>query len=125
VPATLESVSLDRHRGDNSYTYSVSASYRYSINGHNYYNTRVGYDMGSDNIGDYHDDLVWRLERAREAGRLRVWVNPEDPAESQLVRDLRWKKSGFTWREGFVLFAVGLGILVPPTLLSAKRTTPG
>lgn len=125
VPATLESVSLDRHRGDNSYTYSVSASYRYSINGHNYYNTRVGYDMGSDNIGDYHDDLVWRLERARDAGRLRVWVNPEDPAESQLVRDLRWKKIGFTLLFGFIFFAVGLGIMLSPHLITRKRTDTG
>src|SRR5690606_38069555 len=61
VPATLESVSLNSHRGDDGYTYSVSASYRYRVNGRSYTNTRVGYDTGSDNIGDYHDDLVWRL----------------------------------------------------------------
>ena len=125
VPATLESVSLKTHRGDDSYTYSVSASYRYSVNGHSYYNTRVGYDTGSDNIGDYHDDLVWRLERARDAGTLRAWVNPDDPSESQLVRDLRWNKIGFMLLFGFIFAVIGLAIMLSPRLANRKKAASG
>lgn len=125
VPATLESVSLESHRGDDGYTYSVKASYRYRVSGNAYYNTRVGYDTGSDNIGDYHSELVWRLKRERDAGTLKVWVNPDKPSESQLVRDLRWSKIGFMLLFGLIFAVIGGAIMLSPRLASRKKTATG
>lgn len=111
VPTVLERVALRSHQGDDGTTYSVEADYRYSYGGRDYRGHRVGYDWGSDNITDYHRDLVRRLERARAQGQARVWVNPDNPSESVLVRELRWAKLGFMTLFGGLFSAAGLFIL--------------
>ncbi|MFO7527336.1 MAG: DUF3592 domain-containing protein [Marinobacter sp.] len=111
VPVTLESVNVRSNTGSDSTTYSVEAGYRYQYSGRNYYGSRVGYDRGSDNISDYHHELVSRLRHASNRGALRAWVNPDSPSESYLVRELRWEKMLFMTIFGTVFGGVGLFVM--------------
>jgi len=111
VPGVLEQVNLLSQRSKDSTTHSVHAAYHYDYNGHRHYSSRVGYDWSSDNLSDYQQRLVQRLELAQSRNRLRVWVNPDNPAESFLVRELRWKKMGFMTLFGGLFTAAGLFLL--------------
>ncbi len=111
VPAILNRIELQTHSGSDSTTYSLEASYRYHYGGRTYTGTRVGYDQGSDNLGDFHQKTEAALERAARSGRLRAWVNPSQPAESYLVRELRWGKMLFMGLFGLVFSAAGAGIM--------------
>ncbi|BES72274.1 hypothetical protein RE428_32920 [Marinobacter nanhaiticus D15-8W] len=112
VPATLEHIELRTHYGDDSTTWSVETRYRYRFNGRDYMGDRAGYDTGSDNIGDYHSNLVYRMKRAGQQGPVNIWVNPNDPAQSLLVRELRCDKLFFTVLFGGLFVAVGVGIML-------------
>ena len=111
VPGTLEQVELRTQRSNDSTTHSVQASYHYEYNGQRYYSSRVGYDRSSDNLSDYQHRLVQRLKLAQSRNQLRVWVNPDNPAESYLVRELRWKKLGFMTLFGSLFTAAGLFLI--------------
>lgn len=121
VPAELDTITLKTHSGSDSTTYSVEASYRYQFNGRSYVGTRVGYDIGSDNLDDYHRQVVARLKRARQNDQIRVWVNPDDPSESYLVRELRWRKMLFMGLFGVVFGSVGLFIQILARARTAKQ----
>ena len=111
VPAILDRIELQSHSGSDSTTYSLEASYRYHYGGRSYTGTRVGYDQGSDNLGDFHQNTRSALQRAASRGQLRAWVNPSQPAESYLVRELRWGKMLFMGLFGLVFSAAGAGIM--------------
>lgn len=111
VPATLESVSVRTNTGSDSTTYSVEAVYRYRYSGQTYSGSRVGYDRGSDNLSDYHHELVSRLRHASNRGTLTAWVNPEAPSQSFLVRELRWEKMLFMTLFGTVFGGAGLFVI--------------
>lgn len=111
VPVTLHSVDVESHAGDDSTTYSVVAQYSYQFGGQRYQGDRVGYDWGSDNIGNYHQRIVGSIYRAQARGELRVWVNPSNPSESILMRELRWKKILFTFVFGAVFAGAGAGVI--------------
>ncbi|MGP4843381.1 DUF3592 domain-containing protein [Marinobacter sp. 1Y8] len=111
VPATLEMIDLRSHHGDDSTTYSVEARYRYRYNGQDYAGDRVNYDSGSDNISDYQQNLVRRVRQADSRHSLQVWIDPDAPAESYLVRELRWKKMLFMMLFGTVFAGAGVGII--------------
>lgn len=125
VPATLESVNIRSNTGSDSTTYSVEAAYRYQYSGRNYYGSRVGYDRGSDNISDYHHELVSRLRHASNRGTLRAWVNPDSPSESYLVRELRWEKMLFMTIFGTVFGGVGLFVMFMGRKKAALATVAG
>ena len=58
-------------------------------------------------LSDYHRSLVRRLEQAQRRGQVQVWVNPEQPSESFLVRELRWPRLGFMLLLGGIFSLVG------------------
>jgi len=111
VPATLDRIELQTHSGSDSTTYSLEASYRYSYGGQTYTGTRVGYDQDSDNLSDFHQRTKRSLQRAASRGQVRAWVNPSQPAESYLVRELRWKKMLFMGLFGLVFGSAGAGVM--------------
>ncbi|MEQ5834121.1 DUF3592 domain-containing protein [Marinobacter sp. NFXS9] len=112
VQATLQQIDLRSHRGDDSTTWSVDATYTYRIGGRTYTGHRVGYDAGSDNIGDYQRQLVSRMQRISAQGPVAIWVNPDNPTQSYLVRELRWKKLLFGVLFGTVFAVAGVAILL-------------
>lgn len=112
VPATVLSSRLNKSYSDGSSTYSVTASYRYRFAGQTYNSDSVAFYSGSDNFGDYWQQLSRRLERAR-SGRSTAyaWVNPNDPQQAYLDRTLRWGALVFGLAFGGVFALVGGGLM--------------
>ncbi|EUC70166.1 membrane protein [Alcanivorax sp. 97CO-5] len=112
VPATVLSSELHRHRSDGSSTYSVTARYRYSFQGQTFTSDQVGLYSGSDNVGDYWQQLSSRLDRARASNRaLQAWVNPSNPTQAYLDRTFRWSTLIFGLTFGGVFALVGGGVM--------------
>lgn len=69
----------------------IRARYRYQFNGISYYGDRVYVASFNDNIGSYHADLLHQLSSQKHAGQIvPVWVNPYDPQQAVIDRDMRW-----------------------------------
>lgn len=113
VDAQLHSAELVSSRGDDSTTYRVDARYSYEYGGQYYENERVGIMEGSDNIGDFHQIVAARLEEALRAGTpVPAWVNPANPADAVLNRDMRWGMLAFKGLFALLFGGVGFGLLV-------------
>lgn len=110
TPARLESHKLAYNRTTDGTTYQVQAVYSYDYNGRRYESSRVNWSRGFDNIGSYHQDMHAKLtQRARQGGDLKVWVDPNDPAESVIDRNMRWPILAFSGIFLLVFGGVGLG----------------
>jgi len=104
---------LESRRGSDSTTWLVKARYQYRVDGGEYVNDRVAVTIGSDNIGDFHQKLYRRLDAHRRDGTPAVcWVNPRNPRDAILHREMRWEM--FFFKLAFVLAfgGVGLGLLI-------------
>ncbi|MDY7093636.1 MAG: DUF3592 domain-containing protein [Acidobacteriota bacterium] len=113
VPAVIEDAQLETHRGDDSTSYSVTARYTYRFEGASYESTKVGIHSGSDNIGSYQERMARRLERYRDSGDpYRAFVNPEDPSQAVLDREVRWEKLGFYALFMVTFGGVGFGLII-------------
>ena len=117
VKAYVVKGGTESHSGDDSTTYEAYAEYTYTYNGNSYTNTRVAIDDGADNIGDFQEDLGRKLARAagRKSG-IEAYVNPEEPGEAVISRDMRWGL--FAFKMLFVIlfggagaFLIGAGVL--------------
>ena len=98
--------------GDDSDTYEAYAQYRYYWNGQTFTGDRVSIGSGGDNIGDYQTETGNRLRAAQQSGRpITVYVNPEQPSEAIVNRDLRWSMVGFKSIFVLVFGGVGFGLL--------------
>jgi len=125
VPAELHSVNLNSYSDEDGTTYSVEASYSYRFKGESYSGDRVGVFSGADNIGSFHHDLYDELSEAKQQGEAVCFVDPDDPEEAILNRDMRW---------GMVLFyllflvtfgGVGFGMMGVMGYLTLKRMQVG
>jgi hypothetical protein len=112
VPARILSADLDMNRGDDSTTYRVRATYQYDYGGTSYVSDRVAGGFGSDNIGSFHQEKYAELRPYSETGRpFRCFVNPADPSEALLYRELRWGMLGFQTTFALVFCLVGYGLM--------------
>jgi hypothetical protein len=112
APATILEAELMSHQGDDSTTYSVKATYRYSYEGRTYTGTRVGVHSGSDNIGSYHQRVYHALDAHRKTGRpFSCFVNPIAPSEAVLYPQCRWEMIGFQAVFALIFGIVGIGLL--------------
>lgn len=111
VPAKILQLDLDEHRGDDSTTYKVTARYRYEIDGTTYYSERVAISAGADNIGSFHQDLYDALRAQWREDLAVCYVNPQDPKEAVLSRDLRWGMLAFKGLFGLIFGGVGIGLM--------------
>lgn len=113
VPATVLSSNLHSHRSDGSTTYSVSGTYRYRYRGVDYTSSQVSQYSGSDNFGDYWQQLYGRIDAARRNNRtVSAWVNPDAPHEAYLDRTFRWGSVIFGFTFGGVFALVGGGVML-------------
>ncbi len=100
----------------------TEASYRYEVAGVDYQNDRVFVADFSDNIGSYQSEIYERLNQLqRRKQPVPIWVNPTDPQDSVIDRDMRWGLFALmtAFCSFFILF--GLGV-VYGSLRSAKKT---
>ena len=100
--------------------------YRYNIGGVSYRGNRVGVTEFKDNIGSWHRDMQAFLGRIKRSGdTLRIWVNPFNPAQAVIDRDMRWGL--FALVSGFcaVFMLIGLAVIYASirssTKISARR----
>ncbi len=128
VQAQLDNAGYETFSGDDSNTYEAFAAYTYRYRGQEYANDRVGIAGGADNIGDYQLDVGRRLSTAWSRGeQIEVYLNPDDPKDSVIDRDLRWGLIGFKAIFLLIFGGVGLGLIVfllrPPGPVDATDAT--
>jgi hypothetical protein len=112
VPARIIHTELTTNTGDST-TYSVEAKYRYDFGGATYQGDRVGLSSGSDNIGSFHQDAHRELSYYQEAGEsFRCYVNPQEPSEAILYRELRWGLFALMGVFALIFTGAGLGLMV-------------
>lgn len=110
--ANLIEAGVHTSRGDDSDTYRAYATYTYEYNGQHYQNNRVGISAMSDNVSDYQQEFGARLQQRWRAGQpVPVWINPNNPAEAILDRQLRWGLVLFEMLFVVVFGGVGLGLI--------------
>jgi hypothetical protein len=82
-------------------------SYTYIWQGKPYVGSRIGTFVlgGTSQVDDWEARIDERVREATDKGKpITVWVNPENPSESMLDREIRWKLLAI-----FVPFALGFG----------------
>lgn len=90
VPAIIEQVKLQEHRGTDGITFESTARYRYQFDGQDYVGDRVSL-YGADDGTSYHRVIVRELEAYRDNQQpFRCFVDPDSPNDALLYRDLRW-----------------------------------
>jgi hypothetical protein len=120
VPAELESLDLRTGSTDDSTTYRVRATYRYTFAGRSYTADRVAIDRMADNIGSFQHDLYASLRAARAVGRVTAYVDPAQPSSATLNRELR--PLLLVFEAAFALVFGGVGVaLVLGGKLGARR----
>jgi hypothetical protein len=78
-----------------------------------YSGERVAIHSGSDNIGDFQQQLGRQLERLhRNQTPVPVYYNPSDPNQAVINRDIRWSMIGFNAIFIVVFGGSGLGMIV-------------
>ena len=113
TPATLEAAGYETHRGDDSDTYEVYATYRYTVNGQVFIGHRVALSSGGDNIGSYQQAMGNALSGKLARGEpITVLVNPDDPNDAIIDPSPRWGLVAFHSIFVFVFGGVGLGLLI-------------
>jgi hypothetical protein len=113
VPATVLAAELIAHSGDDSTTYEATATYRYDYEGQTFTGSRVGLSGGADNIGPFHQRLHAELEAARAGGTpVTAFVDPSEPANAVLNRELRPALLTLQIVLGLVFAAIGIGLIV-------------
>jgi hypothetical protein len=108
VDAHIQTAQLHTYSNDGT-TYQAKATYQYSYNGQRYQGNRVNHTTGNDNIGSYQQEMAEMLKH-RQSTRLplTIWVDPANPDQSIIDRDIRWEMLAFKLL--FVVLFGGVGI---------------
>jgi uncharacterized protein DUF3592 len=88
--------------------------YRYDFGGREYRSERWGLDRlgGSDNIDTWYRDMTERMRVAfKEHRPVTVYVNPQDPSQAVVDRNIRWKQVLLFVPFAICFGGVGLGAL--------------
>lgn len=115
VLVALHEVELDAAAGKdgNSRTYAVKARYSYDVDGKKYEGDRVGFHIGADNIGTWHQEKYAILKQAMDTdGAFNAFVNPANPGESVLFPELRVPLLLFQGAFGGIFALIGLGLFI-------------
>ena len=108
VPAKIVHTELKIQKGRKSTTYEVTADYEYKFGEQKYTGHRVSLSSGADNLGSFQQDAYRQLSGYQKSGKpFRCYVNPAQPGEAVLYRDLRWELMAL--QTIFVLAFGGMG----------------
>ena len=111
VPVQLQHLELKTQQGDST-TYVVQGRYQYEFSGVVYQSERISVYSGYDNVGDYWQQLYWRLQREQERGQVTAWVNPDRPDEAVLDRSVRVPMLLFGGVFMLIFGGIGAGIML-------------
>lgn len=114
TPAMVQQAQVAENRdSDGDTTYRLDATFAYEYDGRSYVSDWVGLQTGSDNIGSWHHDRYAELAPYYEQGQpFRCFVNPEDPSEAILFRDLRIGFAAFLFCFALIFGSVGFTIMI-------------
>ena len=104
----------------------TGARYSYDFAGGSYQGTGIGVSEFKDNIGSYHQDMQAYLHRIQINDEfLPIWVNPANPAEAVIDRNMRWGL--FALISGFcsIFLLIGLAVIFASFRSSGKVATRG
>jgi hypothetical protein len=121
----LKAEARENSDSDGGTTYRAVAEYRYEFGDKTYESDRVAVHAGSDNIGSYQRDRARELVQLKNAGKpITCYVNPDNPSEAILFRDLRPGMLAFKSLFALVFGGVGFGLLYGGVWATgdAKRT---
>ncbi len=112
-PAQAQLISV---KGGERYT---RVHYEYQFNGSVFEGARAYLATFNDNIGSYHEDFYgWLKSRQRAGEPVPIWVDPKNPAQAVIDRDMRWGL--FALMSGFCSTFILIGLLVMYAGLSAS-----
>ena len=122
VPAEITRAELQSHRSHKGgVTYEAVADYRYQFNGQPFAGNHVSLLSGSDNIGSFQHDAYAELKSHLDRHQpFRCFVNPSNPADSILYRNLRWEMLTFLTAFACVFGAVGFALLTGAVITNRK-----
>lgn len=110
--------------GDDSDTYKAYGRYQYDYKGRSYESTRISIDDMSDNIGGFHQELGRKLSSAASTNQpIDIYVNPDDPAQAVVYRDIRWGLVGFKMIFLITFGGAGTGLMIF-TFMKSKDADP-
>jgi len=115
--AQLLSAKIDSYesRNDNGgYTtmYKVVARYRFQVSGRDYEGDRPSIDASSTSDRNQHYRLLRKIESEQSKfGAIKIWYNPENPADSVLSRQLNWFSLIFMTSFTSVFMLIGGGLI--------------
>ena len=113
--AKVDDAALQTSRGSKGgTTFLAAGAYRYNFGGRQYVSTQLGFNPmgGSDNVGDWHETMAAFMEEAKASGKtIPVYVNPDDPAEAVVDRDVRWAMVAFMAVFAVLFGGVGIGAI--------------
>jgi len=125
VQAQIVSAKMKRNYSDGSTTYRAESSYRYQYQGQSYSGDRVDIGTGSssDNDFEYHREILRPLVHAQENNiTVTGWVNPEEPEQAVLNRDLRLGHLLLAGVFSLIFGALALGIWAYVLLARPDKT---
>ncbi|HEY4260332.1 MAG TPA: DUF3592 domain-containing protein [Schlesneria sp.] len=112
TPAVITKADLQVQH-DEGATYKAIAEYQYEFDGQKRQGSRVSLSTGSDNVGNFHQRVHAELKAHQTNGQpFRCFVNPAQPDQSILYRDLRWEMIAFYDLFVLIFGGFGLGVLV-------------
>ncbi|HDP34341.1 MAG TPA: DUF3592 domain-containing protein, partial [Candidatus Hydrogenedentes bacterium] len=112
TPAHIEKAELVVNRSSDSATYNVKAQYAYEWNGKTFRGDRVSIHTSNDNIGSFHQRTYEELETHRSRNEpFRCYVNPKDPSQAVLYRDMRIELLAFMMLFALTFGAAGFGLM--------------
>lgn len=120
TPCWVEKADLESSSdSEGGTTYKATASYRYQFSGQTYHGNQVGLSGGSDNVGDFqqkaHSELTEHANKSKNPSAppsFRCYVNPQNPKEAVLYRNLRWEMQAFIAIFALTFPAVGTGLVI-------------
>ena len=122
VPAVITHAELESHSGDDSTTYECIATYEYEVDGKKYVGDRVAIGSGSDNIGSYQRDKARELKGYFKSKKpFRCYVDPADPNNAVLYRELRTEMLGFYAIFVAAFGTAGLGMFIGSLVMMRKQ----
>jgi len=92
----------------------TTPTYHYTFDGQRHSSDRRGTLRieGTSNVDDFDDRVASIIERGRQEKRpITVWVNPDNPAEAMIDRDIRWMMMVFMVPFALAFGGVGVGAL--------------
>ncbi len=90
----LQSLKLKTNHDDTT-TYKVVGRYSYEVNGQQFSSSNISIHKGSDNVGEYWQELYQELKRQQKSGSVSVLYDPDFPGNAVLDRTFRWFKLVF------------------------------